>query len=314
MSFRCAYSPAHGRQFQFGRAGCGVSFQRSYYCRPDGYRSYSGASCGSNLYRAAGTMCALARMSYPVVPYFTQFFRYPGYCQPYGQPRSSSYQQPSISYDRSPLSGVSFPPTEQAAPPAPLTTESPSKSVPAPQAAPPPPTVPQPIVMLPPIEELIKALEGFRSNAYECSKNHWVYGYGSAYKLNWERVREGDTISQGDADKLLTQRIAEAEKTIDRLVKKNIRKKLTRNQRNALISWIYNFGSGNFAKSELLKKLNQNDFDGAAREILDGTKHSAPNGSAEDKTESEALKKRREFEHALFIGNKEKASALLTSI
>ena len=42
---------------------------------------------------------------------------------------------------------------------------------------------------------------------------------------------------------------------------------INKNQKIALLSFIYNVGVGAFERSTLLKKINYRDFDGAAREF-----------------------------------------------
>ena len=54
------------------------------------------------------------------------------------------------------------------------------------------------------------------------------------------------------------------EKTVNTLVKS----KLTQNQFDALVSFVYNVGSGNFSSSTLLVKLNQGKYLEAANEFL----------------------------------------------
>jgi lysozyme len=43
---------------------------------------------------------------------------------------------------------------------------------------------------------------------------------------------------------------------------------INQNQFDALVSFVYNVGAGNFAKSTLLKKLNKADYQGAGDEFL----------------------------------------------
>ena len=55
----------------------------------------------------------------------------------------------------------------------------------------------------------------------------------------------------------------QAERAIGSLV----RVSLTSNQRSALISFVYNVGSGNFQRSTMRMKLNRHDYDGCANEF-----------------------------------------------
>ena len=55
--------------------------------------------------------------------------------------------------------------------------------------------------------------------------------------------------------------------TFERDVRKLVRVPLEPYQFDALVSFTYNCGGGNLAKSTLLKKVNAGDFEGAAQEF-----------------------------------------------
>ena len=94
----------------------------------------------------------------------------------------------------------------------------------------------------------IKKWEGFRANRYLDSAGKPTIGYGHLIKA-WESY---DTITQAQAEALLVKDVSVAEATVSRLVKVN----LTQSQFDALVSLVFNIGSGNFASSTLLKELN----------------------------------------------------------
>ena len=99
---------------------------------------------------------------------------------------------------------------------------------------------------------LIQKFEGLKLTPYY-DVNGWAVGYGSHYNYDAGRaVRQTDKIDAQTALKWLKLRIAEDEQILDRLVKVPI----TRNQRDSLLSLMYNIGSGNFQRSNLLAKLN----------------------------------------------------------
>ena len=109
----------------------------------------------------------------------------------------------------------------------------------------------------------IKLSEGFESKAYKRNGDVWTYGYGSTYKLDGTRVRQGDIITRQDAEILLKTKI---EKEYLPQLKSLVKVVLNDNQRDALISLIYNIGAGNLRKSALLKLINNNPNDIAIKQ------------------------------------------------
>ena len=101
----------------------------------------------------------------------------------------------------------------------------------------------------------IKASEGLRLSSYPDpgSKNGepWTIGYGST-----SGVRKGMTITKEQAEARLVQDLTHAEDTVSRLVMVP----LNDNQFGALVSFVFNIGSGAFASSTLLRKLNAGDY------------------------------------------------------
>ncbi|WP_041930742.1 lysozyme [Pantoea ananatis] len=106
--------------------------------------------------------------------------------------------------------------------------------------------------------DLIKRFEGLKLEAYRDSVGIPTIGYGHTHN-----VKIGDVITAEQADKFLREDLLVAELTINT----NVKVKLTQNQFDALASFVFNLGSGNFVKSTLLKKLNAGDFAGAADEF-----------------------------------------------
>ena len=132
---------------------------------------------------------------------------------------------------------------------------------------------------------LIKKFEGCELEAYKCAAGVWTIGYGST-----KGVKEGDTISQEDADKLLTHEMEEYEGYINDLVEVN----LEQNQFDALVSWVFNLGPANLKASTLLKVLNAKDYEGVPAQIKRWNK-------AGGKV-LQGLIRRREAESLLFEG------------
>jgi len=93
--------------------------------------------------------------------------------------------------------------------------------------------------------ELIKRHEGLRLNAYKCTSGKLTIGYGHT-----KGVKIGQTITEEEAERLLREDLIVAENEINR---HNLN--LNQNQFDALVSFVFNVGIGNFQTSTLLKKI-----------------------------------------------------------
>ena len=98
---------------------------------------------------------------------------------------------------------------------------------------------------------LIKKFEGCELEAYQCAAGVWTIGYGST-----KDVKEGDTLTQKEADNLLLHEMQEYEGYIKKLVKVPLKQ----NQFDALVSWVFNLGPANLKASTMLKFLNAGDY------------------------------------------------------
>jgi lysozyme len=106
--------------------------------------------------------------------------------------------------------------------------------------------------------QLICEFEGLRLKPYLCSAKVPTIGYGNTYYPDGKRV----TL----LDKEITKEYAfEIFKVIadkfGKRVSEMVKKPLTQNQFNALVSFAYNVGTGAFSTSTLLKKVNANPND-----------------------------------------------------
>lgn len=131
---------------------------------------------------------------------------------------------------------------------------------------------------------LIKQYEGLRLQAYLCAAGVWTVGYGHT-----AGVHPGDRVTEVEAGRLLRQDVAESERTVRRYV----RVPLSQPRFDALVSFVFNLGAGNFRTSTLLKKLNAGDISGAAEEFLRWVKAGG--------RPLPGLVRRREAEKALFL-------------
>lgn len=94
---------------------------------------------------------------------------------------------------------------------------------------------------------LIKEFEGLRLTAYKCAAGVWTIGYGHT-----EGVTGAMIITEETADELLARDLSKFEAGVSELVKVEI----NQNQFDALVSFAFNVGLANLAKSTLLRKLN----------------------------------------------------------
>lgn len=132
--------------------------------------------------------------------------------------------------------------------------------------------------------ELIKSFESFRAVAYQCPGGKWTVGYGTT-----DGIKQGDTITQEEADTFLARDVARAAESVKSLV----HTPLNQNQFDALVSFVYNVGSGNFAKSTLLRRINDGRWDWVPGEFM---KWIYINGNP-----SNGLRRRRKDEVKLFL-------------
>jgi lysozyme len=81
----------------------------------------------------------------------------------------------------------------------------------------------------------------------------WTIGWGHRIKLNEDYV----TITRAKADELFL----EDSKWVENAINKSVKVDIGQNMFDALFSLVYNIGEGAFKKSNLLKLLNDRQFD-----------------------------------------------------
>ncbi len=137
-------------------------------------------------------------------------------------------------------------------------------------------------------KDLIKQFEGLRLNAYLCPAGVKTIGYGHVIKPH-EQAKIGESISKEQAERLLEEDVTQAQ----RILYKYCSVYLSIPQKAALISFIFNCGSGAFQASTLRQKLNRGEYSSAADELLKWV-HSGG-------VRLNGLVKRRALERAVFL-------------
>ena len=105
---------------------------------------------------------------------------------------------------------------------------------------------------------LIKKFEGLRLKAYYCSGGVLTIGYGHT-----GGVKESDTITQEEAEKLLRADVFKFEEYVE----DNVMVELDQGQFDALVAWTFNLGPGNLRESTMLKKLNNGEYESVPFEM-----------------------------------------------
>ena len=98
---------------------------------------------------------------------------------------------------------------------------------------------------------LLKEFEGLRLKAYQCPGGVWTIGYGHT-----AGVKHGMVISERQAEEYLKADLIAFERYLN-----GLGLALNQNQFDALVSFIYNVGTGNFSSSTLLRKVRANPQD-----------------------------------------------------
>lgn len=99
--------------------------------------------------------------------------------------------------------------------------------------------------------EIIKNFEGFRAKAYICPAGVLTIGYGTT-----SSVHRGQVVNESQATALLARDVV----SFEREIKRSVKVPLEQHEFDALVSFVYNVGPGNFRSSTLLKRLNASAF------------------------------------------------------
>ena len=114
-------------------------------------------------------------------------------------------------------------------------------------------------------------------------------GWGTTAYPNGKKVKLGDTCTEDEANQWLSHDVKDSVASINRLVKVQISQPMF----DALVSFVYNLGTGQFAKSTLLKLINSSNFTDAADQF--------PRWRFDNGKEQAGLSKRRAAEQKLFM-------------
>lgn len=147
--------------------------------------------------------------------------------------------------------------------------------------------------------DIIKEFEGFKSHAYIDPVGIPTIGYGTT-RVNGQPVVLGMTCTENQAEMWLFE---EVEHKCYKIIEKKVKVDINQNMFDALISFIYNVGTGNFSSSTLLRVLNKKDYKEASNQFnrwvfgnVRGVKKKLP-----------GLVRRRKVESELFIKEHTKA-------
>ena len=137
------------------------------------------------------------------------------------------------------------------------------------------------------IIDYIKSTEGFRDKWYQDGKGIWTVGYGFTGSKVKKLFPNGMTREQ--ADKYLTDSLNVRKQILERDTPNW--DSLNQNQRDALLSYHYNIGEGNYRNSPKMQKgLQEKDWDTVSKNIDAGYNDKKNPG----------LRKRRDYERNLF--------------
>jgi len=113
---------------------------------------------------------------------------------------------------------------------------------------------------------LIKKFEGLHKltdsgtvRAYRCPAGKWTIGWGHT-----KGVKSGMRATVDECDNMLMDDINEAAA----VVRRHVNVPLSDYQFDALVSFVFNLGEGNFRSSTLLKKLNKGLYDEVPEQIM----------------------------------------------
>ena len=137
--------------------------------------------------------------------------------------------------------------------------------------------------------DLICRFEGFKAQKYFCAAGKPTIGYGHVILSNEHHLNAAKlTVTQAKA--IMAKDLGKFEQAVVKAIKVPV----SQHQFDAMVSLAFNIGAAAFADSTLVKKLNKQDYQGAADEFLRWNK---AGGKVLD-----GLTHRRIVERQLFLG------------
>lgn len=130
---------------------------------------------------------------------------------------------------------------------------------------------------------LLEHFEGKRHKAYRDSEGNWTIGVGHLIKRQTRDLLHRE-LSEDEVMALLHRDLEKCTTALESSLNAGI----NRPQINALLSLCHNIGPDNFAKSEVMKYLNQGNIHRAADSFMNWSN-------------PPVLKKRRQIERTLFL-------------
>lgn len=146
--------------------------------------------------------------------------------------------------------------------------------------------------------DLIRQFESLKLESYRCPAGIWTIGYGHT----GPDVKPGQRVSAAQAEALLARDVARFAADVERL----LTAPACDNQFGAMVSLAFNIGSGNFARSSVLRLHNAGNEAGAAAAFALWNKATGSDGV---KRELKGLTRRRAAEAALYLTPTEEAEA-----
>lgn len=111
---------------------------------------------------------------------------------------------------------------------------------------------------------LLTKREGVRLLSYKDTVGVWTIGVGHTTAAGPPAVGPGMKISAAECDQILSRDLVQFETAVNTACKRD----LTQNQFDACVSLAFNIGAAAFARSTVVKRINQADWSGAADAFL----------------------------------------------